>query len=820
MKKTLNITISVVLVLILFISNAPLAFAADSIASFEVNNYGGDEDAIDTVKWYAKDEQYYLFMPSDADMNTAKVYFKASNTVKFDGEVLENGGSAAALTAGEHTLSCGATTYSLLVCFSANVPAVYITTESGSLSFIHKNKQNKEPGNIRIYDDGVKTVDKELKYIKGRGNASWTYPKKSYNIKFDKKTNIFGMGKAKKWTLLANYHDMSLMRNVYGWDLSNAFGLPYASEYKHVDLYVNGNYMGNYIICESVEIDSERINIRDLSDANEKVNPDIDLEMLPQIGTGENGSVESGSVKDSAKWIDIPNSPDNIEGGYLLEFEIAKRYNAELCGFVTENGQPFVIKEPELASQSEVNYIRNIVNDAMNAVYSDTGYNDKGKHYSEYFDMDSFVNMYILQELSNNVDAGYTSQFLYKAENSDKLVFSPIWDLDHALGFEGTRFEVNIGDPTIWWANGNGFKAPLVFGAVYRHDDFRTLVTNRWAQIAESSVIENALTKVHELSENIAASGIMNILRWDTTKTVGEAQTLYVSELQKGEKFISTRCGWLSKGFAADSAMLYYDANGGTGYIFHPEILSIGDTATPISCERTDNRITAPTGYYFAGWNTKADGNGDMYQPGDAFVVTQRVNTLYAQWKKIEVMLQSISVKTNPTKTTYCVGETLDTSGLSVTATYSNGSRETITSDFICSPMKLQTAGQQTITVSYKGETTTFVVIVKAIVRSVSVNDLSLNYKSSVTLTPQITADEGATFTVTYTSSNPSVATVDNNGKVTSVKQSGLNRGSTVITCTATDSYGNTVTDTCKVSVQFTWWQWIIKLILFGWIWY
>ena len=105
-------------------------------------------------------------------------------------------------------------------------------------------------------------------------------------------------------------------------------------------------------------------------------------------------------------------------------------------------------------------------------------------------------------------------------------------------------------------------------------------------------------------------------------------------------------------------------------------------------------------------------------------------------------------------------------------------------------------------------------------VTGVSIGDVSLNYKATTTITPKITADEGASYTVTYTSSNPSVATVDNNGKVTSVKQSGLNRGSTVITCTVTDSYGNTVSDTCTVTVNFTWWQWIIKIVLFGWIWY
>ena len=100
-------------------------------------------------------------------------------------------------------------------------------------------------------------------------------------------------------------------------------------------------------------------------------------------------------------------------------------------------------------------------------------------------------------------------------------------------------------------------------------------------------------------------------------------------------------------------------------------------------------------------------------------------------------------------------------------------------------------------------------------VNSVSVGDLSLNYKMSASLNPAISSDDGAKYTVTYTSSDTSVARVDENGKVYGAK-----RGSADITVTVTDEYGNTVSDTCKVNVTYAWWQWIIVIVLFGWIWY
>lgn len=100
-------------------------------------------------------------------------------------------------------------------------------------------------------------------------------------------------------------------------------------------------------------------------------------------------------------------------------------------------------------------------------------------------------------------------------------------------------------------------------------------------------------------------------------------------------------------------------------------------------------------------------------------------------------------------------------------------------------------------------------------VKSVCVADVTLNCKKSTTLIPQVTADDGAEYTVQYESSNPKVAKVDSNGNVYAAK-----KGTAEIKVTVTDQSGNTVTDTCKITVKYTWWQWIIKVVLFGWIWY
>lgn len=98
---------------------------------------------------------------------------------------------------------------------------------------------------------------------------------------------------------------------------------------------------------------------------------------------------------------------------------------------------------------------------------------------------------------------------------------------------------------------------------------------------------------------------------------------------------------------------------------------------------------------------------------------------------------------------------------------------------------------------------------------SVKLDDIALNYKASVKLNPVIYADNNANYTVEYKSSDTKVATVDENGTVY-----GANKGSATITCNVTDEFGNSVSDTCKVTVNYTWWQIIIKFVLFGWLWY
>ncbi|MBR0509211.1 MAG: CotH kinase family protein [Clostridia bacterium] len=633
MKKTIALFLAMLFIFAL----CPAVYAEDTgVVTLAVNPYGGSEDDIDSVRWFCAGGQYFLFLPADADPQALSVYFSASGDVTLDGAAIVSGGSAAAFTPGTHTLVCGGVTYPLQVMAGSALPAVFLTTKSGSLAYIESNKDNKEAGKIRIYENGAKTLDGELKQIKGRGNATWSYPKKPYNIKFDKKTSVLGMAKAKKWTLLASCKmDNALMKNAFALDFGRAAGLPETSEYRQADLYINGEYRGVYLICESVEAGENRVDINDLDKANEEANPDIeDLGAQPKKG------VQTGYVPGSSKWVDIPVSPADISGGYLLEMDYLSRYHAEPSGFISNMGAPMVIGSPEYATEAEAAYISGLWNEAEAALYSPTGCNGNGKYYTDYFDLDSLVRCYIAEELTKDVDVGITSSYFYKKANDNKFYAGPLWDFDHAMGSH-----TNIGngltvyEPDTWYANQlhrNSIDTAChdfetFFARCYRFADFRAAVSQAWTEELGTTAGEACIPALEALRDKLTASAVMNHIRWNTYGTAdpSEVRGCYLQDADALISFLTARKPMLDKGFAADGALVIYDGNGGTGAaLYDAKIYSVGETAAA-----RENISFSCEGRTFRGWNTAEDGSGQSVAPGERFTLTQQVNVLYAMWE-------------------------------------------------------------------------------------------------------------------------------------------------------------------------------------------
>ncbi|MGN1419636.1 MAG: CotH kinase family protein [Acutalibacteraceae bacterium] len=640
-KKIISIFLSFIIVLSF---GAILASAEGSLSDFSVTVF---DDKECSISWWKSelDGKYYIFLPSDCDLSSLEVSFKGVDTITIDGKTLESGSKTDIFAkGGEYQLNAAGEKYSVVFFKSENLPSIYIQTESGSLDAVHADKNYKEKAEITVAESGKVTISADLDYIKGRGNSTWRYDKKPYNIKFSKKTDLFSMGKAKKWSLIASADEQSLIRNKSVYDLAEDAGLLYSSKSQHVDLYINGEYRGNYLVCESVEIGSSRIDITDLEDATQEANAGMDIESFEQVGSKDK---QSGYVADTIKYVEIPNDPADISGGYLLEFEQFNRYYKEVSGFTTKLGQPVIFKSPEYASKAQAEYIKAYYQEFEDAVYSKDGKNEQGKYYADYIDMTMMARMYIIQELVMNLDASTTSFYLFKDAGSDKFVASPVWDFDYSLGKKAKRNGIDLTDPTVWYVKSHylyddrGFlekenvSFPTLLTQLCTHDDFMQLVKSEWKNSFEPVLGKSRTKTMTELYRSLESSAVMDAIRWNRYETTDVDENLkqFQSEAQSVVTFLEKRTAALEKGFSDDNATLIYDANGGYGCTYNSQIVSVGESATVRGCNFDSQGFR----YFFRGWNTEPDGSGTSYAAGDEIKITDTKITLYAQWEQVSV---------------------------------------------------------------------------------------------------------------------------------------------------------------------------------------
>lgn len=331
--------------------------------------------------------------------------------------------------------------------YFSTLPVVYIDTENqaavtsketyiNAQLFIQGNDTYK-PENTTLYKGATE--------IKGRGNSTWGLPKKPYKLKLDKKTDLFGFGKNKHWVLLANYYDTTFLRNKLSYDLSGAMGMPYMQSVL-TDVVFNGQYIGNYQLCEQIRIDKQRVNILDWEE--EAKNAAEAIAAANQFGKKEADAL-STQMEENLAWVtsnqvtfqgtaytisDYYQIKD-IDGGYLLELDSNMD---EVSKFTTDKQQPIMFKSPEFVNtNSEMfNYVKGYIQAFEDAVYADDHtviYQGDKKHYSELFDIDSLADYWIINEIFFNEDAMKKSTYLYK-DSGELFKMGPVWDMDWSSG--------------------------------------------------------------------------------------------------------------------------------------------------------------------------------------------------------------------------------------------------------------------------------------------------------------------------------------------------------------------------------------------------
>lgn len=545
MKKTLIPIISVLLVL-LFAACAESTGGEPQEGSRDVKLSvicGGE-----TVLPYEDESGKIFFLPSFA----SDALLSVEGEAVINGETVKGGGYADMLSdCSSFTLGVGDDAEEVRVMRSENLPAVFIKTDGG-LDSVNASEDHSVyvSGSLSVIDESGKCLySGELKKIRGRGNATWDGEKKPYQIELSSSASLLGLAKAKKYVLLANFYDPSLLRNTAALSIAENCGAAATPGFAAVDLYADGEYLGSYLLCEKAGIGSGRIEISELEKITEKL-----LSAPPEsyLRGGETVGAEPGSDK----WYNLPENPSDITGGYLLEVEYTERYPDEASGFVTKRGLPVVVKSPEYASREQTEYIKNYFEEFEDALFSEDGYNSEEKHYSDYADVDSLIFRYLLEEFTLNIDGGISSFYIYKdTDASDgRLNFSCAWDYDCSLG--NYALYADLTSPEALFSASsetrNAGSMPNIFFALTSHEEIKAKICKYYAETFRPAVCAT-LTELYSEIERIAASAEMDYARYPDTsrfdKYKADAGRDFESAAEYLTDFVSRRISFFDSTF-------------------------------------------------------------------------------------------------------------------------------------------------------------------------------------------------------------------------------------------------------------------------------
>ena len=392
-----------------------------------------------------------------------------------------------------------------------NLPTLYITLDNG-VSPSSITKDENLPATFSMRAEGYDDITDAAISIKGRCNSTWQLPKKPYQIKFEKKTDLLGMGASKKWILLANYWDKTLMRNAITYELANKMNNIFSVQCKHVDVYLNGQYQGNYLLCEKIEFGGARID------------------------------------------------DDTDDGAVLMELEQLYRHQTDGCDccVITDSGVHVTLKEPEPDDKFTVQQMEaaktatvNRLNEIEAAIAA--GYDA----YSKEIDLQSFLDWYIQNELAKNYDAAFvTSSYCYLSGDG-QLHMGPVWDVDVCFGNQDVTYP-NISIETDNGLNCFNYRSDkgAWYMKLFEDPTFVSLLKARWEEIKELGYLDQMLDRIDQLQYELSESQFLEQQRWPDAMLVtsvrnqgrecgGTPYFTYDEEVEYFKDWLIRRIDWL-----------------------------------------------------------------------------------------------------------------------------------------------------------------------------------------------------------------------------------------------------------------------------------
>lgn len=392
-----------------------------------------------------------------------------------------------------------------------NLPTVVIHTQDNVAPY---DKEHEITCLVTIISNDGASVLTDTATIRERGNYSRGFPKKPYRIKFANKHKVLGSkANAKKWTLINNYGDKTLMRNQLAFELSRRFGMPYTPFCAYVDVVLNGDYKGCYQLCDQIEVRKNRVDIE---------------EMTPEDNSGE-----------------------ALTGGYLIEVDAYAEEEPEQSMFWSDKGTGVTIKSPgdDEITPEQKEYIR-------------AHYSTMEKNWKDYLDLNTFLRHFLVGEMSGNTDT-YWSVYMYKHRLNDTMYVGPCWDFDLAFENDNRTYPISNKTDYIYRTCGSttGYMKTLVDMIVVRDAEAKSRLEAIWAAIRQAGFTEESFfVYIDEQAALLQQSQRLNFMRWpilneyvhQNPRTYGS----YETEVENVRHYINYRIAWMDNKLHFDRSSL------------------------------------------------------------------------------------------------------------------------------------------------------------------------------------------------------------------------------------------------------------------------
>ena len=475
MKKDLWVILftfaMIAVILFCIYSHTDYSMQTDSSIRFAVNG-------TDIIRLWSDEESgaAYVFLPSYTVLEDTTILIGDGMNVSINGKPVTSGMDCSAFEPGkEYRLDIdGNTSKPLRFLLSANTATMYVDTVTGRMDMVNRDKSHKENARIRLYTPDGKPdylgefTDKDK--IRGHGNIStWELDKKSYNLYLHKAESLLSMGKGNKYVLLANRTDKTNLRNKIILDFARKTGSydSFSSDCEFVELYLNKEYYGLYLLCRSPKSSIEK---------------------------GENNDIQ-----------------------YFWETELTKRAERSINSFEINTGISVEVIYPGKINKNERNYLIGLFADMQTAMMNPDGINTAtGKYWYDYIDMDSWARKYLIEEVFMNYDAVTLSQFYYLNSHDGKIYTRYCWDYDNTLGID-IQNNVNCFLAQRLWKDQETYTPWYHF--LWKQNEFREYVISLYNREFLPELQKLSETGISDELEYIKSALNNNSLRWNIENT-------------------------------------------------------------------------------------------------------------------------------------------------------------------------------------------------------------------------------------------------------------------------------------------------------------